>query len=762
MSKTQIQQSQLHNSKDYTLPAVSAALESGATTLSDDLNALRAMVKNITGKSSWCTAADQDLAQIYGAVQVSGANTTMQGTLTVASGLTSLANLTASGVVDLSAAGQATTVHGTLEVAQLATFDAGVEIAADTLELANNSHMNLLGNADITVAALAGDGWVVRADGAGKLIDGSNMIFKEATGLDLFDGNFTVSPAGKVLVGGNEIQDSAGAKVISFAAVNSVTSSIIIENNARVKGDLVVDGDFNVQGTMTTIDTLNIKVKDAVIMLANGDPAPDTSGLVLHGAAGVLDLALGQHGKNGQWIMAKVDGAGVNGTDPQMNLVGADLAELIAGGVQVGMTEDVVLGSFAPVGAGSTNVSMTAANSLLFNVHGADAVNFAADAGEVTAFATRFSGDSLLAAIKNSSLAVDAEASRALSAEGSLASDLSSEASTARSAESVLTSDLSSEVSRAGSAEGVLTSDLSSEASRAFAAEGSIASNLSTEILRAESVETDLYSTISSEASTARSAESVLTSDLSSEASRALSAEGSLASDLSSEASRAFAAEGSLASDLSSEASRAFAAEGSLASDLSSEASTARSAESVLTSSISSEASRAFAAEGSLASDLSSEVSRAGSAEGVLTSSISSEASTARSAELVLTNDLSSEVSMARSVEAGLQSSIDAINAYVQDSFVVGTAMEAGAEVDFSASVGALAAGSFATSAAAKKVLDVYLNGVRLAYGAGKDYLITVAGKLTMSFNLEADDVFFLVNRAPAAGGGGGGGGGGG
>jgi len=116
---------------------------------------------------------------------------------------------------------------------------------------------------------------------------------------------------------------------------------------------------------------------------------------------------------------------------------------------------------------------------------------------------------------------------------------------------------------------------------------------------------------------------------------------------------------------------------------------------------------------------------------------------------------------MARSVEAGLQSSIDAINAYVQDSFVVGTAMMAGAEVDFSASVGALAAGSFATSAAAKKVLDVYLNGVRLAYGAGKDYLITVAGNLAMSFDLEADDVFFLVNRAPAAGGGGGGGGGG-
>ena len=741
MSKTQIQQSQLHNSKDYTLPAVSSALESGAATLSDDLNALRAMVKDITGKGSWYTAADQDLAQIYGAVQVSGANTTMQGTLTVASGLTSLASLTASGVVDLSAAGQATTVNGTLEVAQLATFDAGVEIAADTLELANNSHMNLLGNADITVAALAGDGWVVRADGAGKLIDGSNMIFKDATGLDLFNGNFTVSPAGKVLVGGDEIQDSTGAKVISFGTVNSVADSVIIEKNARIKGDLDIDGDFNVRGTMTTIDTLNIKVKDAVIMLANGDPAPDTSGLVLHGAAGVLDLALGQHGKNGQWIMAKVDGTGVNGTDPQMNLVGADLAELIAGGIQVGMQEDVVLGSFAPVGAGSIDVSMTAANSLLFNVHGAAAVNFAADAGEVTAFAARFPGDSLLTAIKNSSLAVDAEASRALSAEGSLASDLSSEASTARSAEYVLTSDLSSEVSRAGSAEGVLTSDLSSEASRAFAAEGSIASNLSTEIFRAESVETDLYSTISSEASTARSAEYVLTNDLSSEVSRAGSAEYVLTSSISSEASRAFAAEGSLASDLSSEAS------------------TARSAEYVLTSNISSEASRAFAAEGSLASDLSSEVSRAGSVEGVLTSSISSEASTARSAELVLTNDLSSEVSMARSVEAGLQSSIDAINAYVQDSFVVGTAMMAGAEVDFSASVGALAAGSFATSAAAKKVLDVYLNGVRLAYGAGKDYLITVAGKLAMSFDLEADDVFFLVNRAPAGGGGGGGGG---
>ena len=553
MSKTLLQQSQLHNSKDYTLPgSLGATLESGAASLSDDLNAMRAMLKDVTGKANWYEATDQDLAQIYAAVQVSGANTALQGTLTVASGLTSLAGLTASGVVDLSAVGQATTVYGTLDVDQLATFNGGVEIAADTIELANNSHMNLLGNADITVAALAGDGWVVRADATGKLVDGANMVFKDATGLDLFAGNFTVSPAGKVLIGGNEIQDSAGNKVISFGSVTSVADSVIIEKNMNVKGDIVVDGDFNVKGTMTTIDTLNIKVKDAVIMLANGDPAPDTSGLVLHGAAGALDLALGQHGKNGQWIMAKVDGSGVNGTDPQMNLVGADLAELVAGGIMIGKAEDVVLGSFAPTGAGSLDVSMTAANGLFFNVRGDAAVSLA-DVGDVAAFASMFSGESILAAITTSSTAVSNEASRALAAEGSIASDLSSEASTARSAELVLTNNLSSEVSRAGSA------------------------------------------------------------------------------------------------------------------------------------------------------------------------------------------------------EAGLQSAIDAINAYVQDSFVVGTAMMAGAEVDFSSSVGALAAGSFASTAAAKKVLDVYLNGVRLAYGAGKDYVITAAGKLAMGFDLEADDVFFLVNRAPAA-----------
>jgi hypothetical protein len=244
---------------------------------------------------------------------------------------------------------------------------------------------------------------------------------------------------------------------------------------------------------------------------------------------------------------------------------------------------------------------------------------------------------------------VNAEETRAMSAEAVLSSDLSSEVANRESA-------VSTEASRATAAEGSLASNLSSEVSariadvdaeesRATAAEGSLATSLSNE-------SSARIADVDAEESRAMAAELVLTNDLSSEASRATAAEGSLASDIATEKGRIDAilagadvdldqfveivdfvngidlendnallsAVTSIGSDITAETSSRVSGDASLASDLSTEVSDRGVA-------IDNEASIRLAADQSLAADLSAEISRAQDAEASLETALSTEVS---------------------------------------------------------------------------------------------------------------------------------------
>jgi DNA-directed RNA polymerase subunit F len=145
----------------------------------------------------------------------------------------------------------------------------------------------------------------------------------------------------------------------------------------------------------------------------------------------------------------------------------------------------------------------------------------------------------LSAEISNRISDVDAEESRAMSAELVLTNNLSSEISNriadvdaeesrALSAELVLTNNLSSEISNR-------ISDVDAEESRAISAEASLASGLSSEISRAQSVEATLDSRIvdiiSNVDVTSIDSFSEVVAEMSAEVSRAQSAEASLAAD---------------------------------------------------------------------------------------------------------------------------------------------------------------------------------------------------------------------------------------
>jgi hypothetical protein len=155
--------------------------------------------------------------------------------------------------------------------------------------------------------------------------------------------------------------------------------------------------------------------------------------------------------------------------------------------------------------------------------------------------------NALLSAMTSFGADLDAEESRAISAEGSLAADLSSETS-------ARISDVDTEESRAMSAEAVLTNDLSAEVSNRIA-------DVDAEESRAMSAELVLNDAIVAEQSRAESAEASLAEELSYEVSyliantdlTAIDSFAEVSNELSNEISSRESADMSLAAELSSE-----------------------------------------------------------------------------------------------------------------------------------------------------------------------------------------------------------------
>ena len=135
-------------------------------------------------------------------------------------------------------------------------------------------------------------------------------------------------------------------------------------------------------------------------------------------------------------------------------------------------------------------------------------------------------------------------------------SSASAEETRALAAEGVLASDISAEETRAIAAEGVLSSDILTEKNRALAAELVLTNDLAAEVSRAVEAELNLDSAIISEINRAEAAELVLTNELADEKARAIAEEGVLAGKISDEENRATAAEGVLDGKIGTEKGR--------------------------------------------------------------------------------------------------------------------------------------------------------------------------------------------------------------
>jgi len=306
MARTFVQQSQISGSLSFSDELATGPGLAYKATLDGDLNALRSQLNKIIGGDRWYDAlsGSQNLADIWAAVHMDGANADFQGTLdvtgvatfdsaitgsaglqlagdldvnssadfqgavnlqdtlTVAQAADLNGSLDVAGQVDLAAAGVATTVRGTLNVDEVATFDsaitgsAGLQLAGD---LDVNSSADFQGavnmQSTLTVAQKADFADIV--DVAGTLSASAVKIDGDIAGHLYF-----VDPST------GEVQDSADlryeASTLFVSGGVEISQGInVLDGGLTVAGDrLEVTGSFGLLGD-AAIDG-DIFIKDDV------------------------------------------------------------------------------------------------------------------------------------------------------------------------------------------------------------------------------------------------------------------------------------------------------------------------------------------------------------------------------------------------------------------------------------------------------------------------------------------------------------------
>ena len=326
-------------------------------------------------------------------------------------------------------------VSGSLTVAQAATLSNGLTV--------NNEAADF--NADVTANKISIDSdisqrlYIVDADGSIKdeeklTFDGSelwvdgdlevvggditlsnSMSISSATAGKLVLTSDLVEVSGDIKVGGNDIKASDDTIAISLSGadvtvkgdltvegneIKSTTGTVLelngddayFKSDVHVAGKLFVDQDFVVKGTLTQIDTTNLRVEDAFIYLATGSLGTTDSGIVLHGGAGAgMDLVMGQDGGAGEFIF----GRGNRAPDGDGAMDGIELVPAWMSGLKVGDHEGSLSGSFEAVADGA---KLEAAADLLLAANSQTPISFI-ESGEYEAFNAQFPGSSLVAAI---------------------------------------------------------------------------------------------------------------------------------------------------------------------------------------------------------------------------------------------------------------------------------------------------------------------------------------------------------------------------
>jgi hypothetical protein len=138
-----------------------------------------------------------------------------------------------------------------------------------------------------TIAVVANNGIV--SNTSGVFAKAANGISVDSAGINVTAGDGLTANATGVHVGAaNGISVAADAVGLTTGSTLTVNSAGVHVNSALSITDLSLSGNLTVLGTLTTIDTTNLAVKDSLIELANGNSSTDILDIGLYGQFGSI------------------------------------------------------------------------------------------------------------------------------------------------------------------------------------------------------------------------------------------------------------------------------------------------------------------------------------------------------------------------------------------------------------------------------------------------------------------------------------------
>jgi hypothetical protein len=305
----------------------------GVTTLNG--NVVVAATSGLSANGSYGTAGQVLVSNgnaIYWGTGTSGSNTQVQyndsGVANASAGFTftkttntlsvgntislgnSTVNSTANGTVifignttvNTSITAGAVSVNGVALITNTQAYNAFAQIAGSTSFTGNNTFggTNTVINSNATLAGITyfnstvGTAIIPTANGTQDLGNTTNRWGKlYLAGATIVLGNTTISSTGDALAANNLVV-TANATVNNIIGTTTNISSNLAITAANIVAtssflsvrDVSVTGNLTVSGTLTTIDTVNLQVKDSMIKLADQNTGTDTIAIGIYGISG--------------------------------------------------------------------------------------------------------------------------------------------------------------------------------------------------------------------------------------------------------------------------------------------------------------------------------------------------------------------------------------------------------------------------------------------------------------------------------------------
>jgi hypothetical protein len=138
-----------------------------------------------------------------------------------------------------------------------------------------------------TIAVVAGAGIASNSTGVHVVAGTDGGLVSNSTGVFVTAGAGLLTNANGVNVGtANGITVAADSVGVLAGSTLTVNTSGVHVNSALSITDLSLSGNLTVQGTLTTVDTVNLTIKDSMIELANGNVSTDSIDIGFYGQYG--------------------------------------------------------------------------------------------------------------------------------------------------------------------------------------------------------------------------------------------------------------------------------------------------------------------------------------------------------------------------------------------------------------------------------------------------------------------------------------------